>query len=765
MTPVRATTAGDVLKPSRGKIAVSLLSAALLAASGLVAVPASAAVPTAPDNIVVFPDRDFLGLEGYVRYANQSATIEVHRNGKVVGSTIGPIVDGDPALEVNHPGGVCWGQGTNLPVTPDIVPGDKIVVKVGGTEVGDTTVADAFVTEGAALAADGVTLTVKGRIASGVNRSQIEQRIVNPDLTSTVIGRRDVRALPGPLTRPARGGYSSGVTFEGETFTATYVFDSPAVASIAAGGGGERMMSWLEEDADANRQGLTIAEYGEHGGPGMGGCPAGPGDQQSPAPGTATVVRSGTSAQVKWTPAQAVPGAAAIVAYSVEAIAATSTNGERAMTGKRISNAGARGTTLTGLVATESYTFEVRSIDSAGTSGKAAVATAVTSTPPPDGNDNPAPTVTATPGSRSFTEPLQVSLASSGGGDIYWAKGASALEGDMPSDASALYGGPITIDGTKDVELHWAVFDRNGHYRAGSATYTYQAPEAPAPVPSAPTALTVRTDDAARTATATWSPPTTHADVVTGYEVYLDKRKLTRAGSSTATSELLTGLAYDTPYTVEVVAVGPNGNSTAASASFSLLSPDAGDPSAPQSVIATEGHQSATVTWAAPASSPNSTITRYEVQALDSNGQSVGPVTAVSATALLTTRVTGLTNGQPYRIRVTAVNTAGKTSSASSNEVTPRDVITVVVAEFRTDRNEWRVEGTSRAPGTSISVTALIGTSTVPLGTVTVQPDGSWAFRERNSTRRATQGTTVTAASTSPGTGAVAVTSPVIVRR
>ena len=84
-------------------------------------------------------------------------------------------------------------------------------------------------------------------------------------------------------------------------------------------------MSWQEEDADGNRQGLTIAEYGEAGGPGMGGCPAGPGDAGAPQPGAASVVRSPdkTSMTVNWTPAAQVPGAAPITGYDVEAIQQT----------------------------------------------------------------------------------------------------------------------------------------------------------------------------------------------------------------------------------------------------------------------------------------------------------------------------------------------------------------------------------------------------------------------------------------------------------
>jgi hypothetical protein len=47
--------------------------------------PASAAGPAFPDNLVVFPNRD-------------------------------------PAFEINHPGGYCWGAGTGVNVTPDLQP-------------------------------------------------------------------------------------------------------------------------------------------------------------------------------------------------------------------------------------------------------------------------------------------------------------------------------------------------------------------------------------------------------------------------------------------------------------------------------------------------------------------------------------------------------------------------------------------------------------------------------------------------------------------
>ena len=74
---------------------------------------------------------------------------------------------------------------------------------------------------------------MRGYAGPGVNQAQMEQRVINPDLVDTEIGRRDIRAVPGPLTPAPKGGYSSSLTFEGDQFTATYVFNDPAVALTA----------------------------------------------------------------------------------------------------------------------------------------------------------------------------------------------------------------------------------------------------------------------------------------------------------------------------------------------------------------------------------------------------------------------------------------------------------------------------------------------------------------------------------------------------
>ncbi len=70
---------------------------ATLATAG--AIVASAAVPALADNIVVFPDRDFLGLEGFEGHVGDTATIEIRRAGQVVGSTTGEVAAGDHAAD------------------------------------------------------------------------------------------------------------------------------------------------------------------------------------------------------------------------------------------------------------------------------------------------------------------------------------------------------------------------------------------------------------------------------------------------------------------------------------------------------------------------------------------------------------------------------------------------------------------------------------------------------------------------------------------
>jgi hypothetical protein len=60
---------------------VGVVTAGMLSASVIYATAANAAVPTFPDNILIFPNRDFISIDGYDAQKGQLATVEVLRDG------------------------------------------------------------------------------------------------------------------------------------------------------------------------------------------------------------------------------------------------------------------------------------------------------------------------------------------------------------------------------------------------------------------------------------------------------------------------------------------------------------------------------------------------------------------------------------------------------------------------------------------------------------------------------------------------------------
>src|SRR3954451_7934408 len=156
---------------------LALLAACIAALGTVGAIVASAVVPTFPDNLVVFPDRDFVSVEGFGGHAGETATLEIRRNGTLMGSAEAVVDGGDVAFEVNHPGGVCWGAGTGLNVTPDIQPGDVAVIKFPDGSSKDVAVQD---TQASDAVQDGTTVRVFGHIDPKMNKDFFEQRIINP---------------------------------------------------------------------------------------------------------------------------------------------------------------------------------------------------------------------------------------------------------------------------------------------------------------------------------------------------------------------------------------------------------------------------------------------------------------------------------------------------------------------------------------------------------------------------------------------------------
>ena len=544
---------------SRGKrtAAAGLVMAAIALSALIAPIAARAAVPAFPDNITIFPDRDFVSIDGFSEHAGEQVTIEVRRPGVgVVGSATGTmasaalIAAGNPAIEVNHPGGICWGAGGGLQVTPDIRAGDVVSVKFAGTVVADATTLDAAVTGGTLTAP--TTLVIQGRLGSEVDPAFMEQRIVEPALGDTDIGRRDVRAVPGPLVNAPKGGYASGLEVVDGNFTATYEFLSADTAAIAADGQ-LRAMAWQDQDADANRQGVTISEFGELGGPGMGGCPASPTEQGPASPTDVVVHDNGDSTSVSWTPPVPTPGTAPVLGYTVRAVDQLSKGGLQGELGVRVNAPDATTATLPASV--KGKRVEVRSFGETGESWPPALQGNTPS------GDTTAPTVTAKPAGGFYTADTQVTLtANEPGSEIYYTlDGSDPLEAGTTGLAAKLYTEPIDLAASSgQATLRFVAFDPAGNASlAKIEKYTFGS----AREPGVPQQVTAQADNSS--ATVRWTAPADPGtSPITGYEITATPatgEPVTTTAGASASTAVLTGLTNDTTYSVTVVAVNAVG--------------------------------------------------------------------------------------------------------------------------------------------------------------------------------------------------------------
>ncbi|MFF3446554.1 fibronectin type III domain-containing protein [Streptomyces sp. NPDC002667] len=543
----------------RKATAAGLVISGMVISASVAPVTAHAAVPAFPDNITIFPDRDFVSVDGFSEYAGKQVTIEVQRpHVGLVGSASGTmasaesIAAGNPAIEVNHPGGLCWGAGGGLQVTPDIRAGDVVSVRFGGTAAADATALDIGVTGGALTTP--TTLVIQGRLGPEVDPAFLEHRIIEPALRNTEVARRDVRAVPGALANAPKGGYSSGLRVAADgSFTATYEFLNEKTAAVAADGL-YTVSSWQDQDPDGNTQGVTISEFGEVGGPGMGGCPAGA-VQQGPASPTGVVVHDlGDTTEVSWTPSKQTPGAAPILGYTVRAVDRLSKKGVQGEIGVRVNDPDATSVTLPGSVAGKRV--EVRSFGEAGESWPPAL---------PGGTgaaDSTPPTVTAKPAGGLYTADTTVTLsADEPGAEIYYTlDGSDPLEAGTTGPAATLYTGPFELkasDGART--LRFVAFDAAGNAsQARMEKYTFGSAKAP----GAPQSVTAQGSNAS--ATVRWTAPAdAGTSPVTGYEITATPASgapLTTTAGAGASSVLLTGLKNDTKYTVTVVAVNAVGS-------------------------------------------------------------------------------------------------------------------------------------------------------------------------------------------------------------
>ena len=179
----------------------------------------------------------------------------------------------------------------------------------------------------------------------------------------------------------------------------------------------------------------------------------------------------------------------------------------------------------------------------------------------------------------------------------------------------------------------------------------------------------------------TWKPPATNGGAaITGYNVY----RGTSAGGESATpvatnvsttSFTDTGLTNGTTYYYTVAAVNSAGVSPqSGEASATPVAMQATAPSAPQSLTATGGSGSVSLSWATPSSNGGAPITGYDVyRGTSAGGESATPIaTNVSATSFTDT---GLTNGTTYYYKVAAVNAVGLSPQSGEASATPQATV------------------------------------------------------------------------------------------
>lgn len=207
------------------------------------------------------------------------------------------------------------------------------------------------------------------------------------------------------------------------------------------------------------------------------------------------------------------------------------------------------GDAVTGLVNGTPYYFIVTAVSSGGESAASAE---VSATPV----DQQAPTVSASPGSSSFTTSVDITLSCSDTGGSGCASIHYTLDDSTPTAGSAVYSAAINISSTTTLKF-LAVDGVGNQSSVQSETYTLSLPAAPTGVSAI---------EGSGQVTLTW----TAVSGATSYNVYygMGSGVTTATGTKVANASnggAVTGLADGTTYSFIVTAVNASGEGAASS--------------------------------------------------------------------------------------------------------------------------------------------------------------------------------------------------------
>jgi titin len=348
-------------------------------------------------------------------------------------------------------------------------------------------------------------------------------------------------------------------------------------------------------------------------------------------------------------------------------------NGGSAVTGYTVqvsSNSGATWSTManvvgttyaaTGLTNGTSYAFRVLAVNGGGAGSASAPDVAV-----PFATASAVRNLTVTPADSQVTVTWNAPSSNGGSAVTGYRVAYSTDNGATFSADTVVTGTTAVITGlTNGAAVVVRVIPVNA---GGNGTVATSTPATPRAVAGAPT-LVVATASNGQVSLSWAAPVDNGGSAITGYYV---ERAVGNAGAwsrvdtTTSTTSISTGLTNGTTYAFRVIATNAAG---AGAATEAVLATPATTPGAPTSVSTVAGDGFVTLAWVAPVSNGGTVVTSYFIE------KSIDGATWTSAatTSAREFTVTGLTNGQAYRFRVSAENAAGTGASAqASSTVTP----------------------------------------------------------------------------------------------
>jgi len=318
---------------------------------------------------------------------------------------------------------------------------------------------------------------------------------------------------------------------------------------------------------------------------------------------------------------------------------------------------------------TVSQTMTIKAIAAAAGYSNSAVASAAYII-----NLPPAATPAFTPGAGTYTSIQKVKITdSTTSATIYY-----TLDGSMPTTASAIYTGKISVNQTTTISAI-AVAAGYSNSAVASATYTLNLPPAAAPTfnPAAGTYTSIQT--------------VTLADSTTGASIYYT---LDGSTPTTASTKYTRAITVNQNTTINAIAVATGySSSSVASASYIITLPAAAPTFTPE---AGAYGQAQWVTLASATPNPTIYYTTDGSTPSESSAQYTGPIAvSVTTTIKAIASATGYIESPVASARFTLVSSPRVLTGLASDIVTPAATLNATVHDFDSAGQVWFLWGTS----------------------------------------------------------------------